>query len=631
MSTKLITCIAIFLHFLNVAIAFPQDQAKADTLIAVFNKLSKEDTSRLSVLTLIAQNQNDPKLRLQYAEILMKEARENQDQKFLHHAYLQQGQAYRLMGDFEIAIYALFKALDYAEQCSFENGIAGTNTALADVYSLIGDNANAVSYYGKSISYLRQHDSLLLANTLLNLGDEYYMSKIYDSALDCFEESKLIYQKLGNDPAGLAYNLGNIGLVYAELNDLTKAEANIQASILALTQLDDQYGKAIFLSYLAEIYQKKGLLVEAKNLTDSSMSIARRYGLKSEMRDNSLRLADIYAMSSDFETAYRFHQEYVALKDSIANNDIYTRIENLKSAFDLAKKQSEVNEKQSEVILLTAEKKNQEIVIASTIAIAVMLTILAVVIFFYYRSKAKVNSILEEQKRSLESLNKTKDKYFSIISHDLRGSVSSFYGISRMIKQFVDAKEMNQLLEVADDVDHSVERLSTLLDNLLSWAMQQQEKISILPEGICASHMVNDIVDTLSNLSKGKNIEIKTDIEQGLKIYADKNTMMTVLRNLLSNSLKFTPEGGSILIKGFLKSERAELIVADTGIGIKTEDLETLFRPDQTTSTYGTSGEKGLGLGLQLVYEFMGLNKGEVEVKSEVGKGTSFRLILPKG
>ncbi|MFY0599666.1 MAG: tetratricopeptide repeat-containing sensor histidine kinase [Cyclobacteriaceae bacterium] len=625
MSARILTLTTILLFLFGKAQAFPQGGLSLDSLVVAVEKLPRGDSSRLNTLAWIAQNQTDPKLRLKYSEILMEEAREVSDLKHLHHAYLQQGQAYRLMGDFEIAIYALFKALDYAEQVEFKNGVAGANTALADVYSLIGDNANALDYYNKSIASLREsnNDSSLLANTLLNLGDEYYEAKMYDSALSCFRKSKAIYEVLRNSRDGLAYNLGNMGLVFAEIGESTKAEQNIRASLIILEDLKDHYGRAIFLSYLSEIYKRKNQLKEAKNLIDSSMSIARTYDLKTEIRDNNLRLADIYAMNADYETAYKFHQQYVALKDSIDEGGIYAKIENLKSAFDLAKKQSEVD-------LLIADKKNKEIILIFTIIIAVILTFLAIVSYGYYRSKERVNRILEEQKASLESLNKTKDKYFSIISHDLRGSVSSFYGISRMIKYLVGSKNPEQLLEVADDIDQSVERLSTLLDNLLNWAMQQQGQIPIVPEKLNVKEMVSEIVDTLSNLARGKGIAVETNIEFGIFALADKNTTMTILRNLLSNALKFTQEGGRIVLSGRTISGQTVIEVADNGVGISKEKLDKLFSSFETKSTYGTSGERGLGLGLQLIQEFAGLNNGAIQVRSEVGEGTIFTLNLPK-
>lgn len=613
--------LATFLSLLPF-LGIGQDQSVADSLIEVADRFPRQDTARLKILTLIANNQTDPRKKLKFADLLMEEAREIQDLKFLHHAYLNQGQAYRLMGDFDVAIYSLFKALDYAEKSGYIKGEAGANTALADVYSILGNHNNSLLYYKEALGQLTSQDSVLLATILLNMGDEYYMSNMYDSALVCFQESKRIYERMGGDRSGLAYNLGNIGLVQAQQGDLEQAERNVRASIRELEKLEDHYGSAIFLTYMAEIYQRKGLLRDAKEFADSSMSISRRYGLKAEIRDNSLRLADIYAMSADYESAYRYHQEYVALKDSISNDEIYNRIENLEGAFELAKKQAEVD-------LLKAEQKNQQIIITTATLIAVILTILAYVSFRYYRSKARINVVLEEQKRVLETLNETKDKFFSIISHDLRGPINSFHGISSLIKYFVASREPDQLLEVADDIDKSVDQLSTLLDNLLSWAMKQQGQFSYAPESLNLKEMTEELVATLGNMARGKGIALSADIDPDISLWADRNTTMTILRNLVNNALKFTPRGGKVELTARVKDRLVEIRVQDTGVGMAQEKVENIFMLEDDKSTYGTAGEKGLGLGLQLVHEFIEVNNGRIYVQSQENVGTEFVVELP--
>lgn len=616
---------------LTVSSAIAQNQSVADSLVQVYEVLDENDTARFRILTLIANNQTDPRKKLEYADLLVNQAREAGNIRFLHHGYLNQGQAYRLMGDFDVAIYALFKALDFAGKSDYGLGIAASNTALADVYSVLGNHVNAVLYYKKGVEVLEFKKSLedlndegrhLKANILLNLGDEYYMSHRYDSALACFEASRQIYEGLKNSRSGLAYALGNIGLVQAELGMLREADQNINKSILQLEKLEDHYGRAIFLSYLAEIYQRKGLLAEAKSLADSSMAIAMAYGLKTEMRDNSLRLADIYAMSADYETAFKFHRQYVALKDSIANDEIYNRIQNLESAFELAKKQAEVD-------LLLERQKNQQIIITTTIIVAVVLIILAIVTLGYYRSKAKINTVLQEQKRALESLNQTKDKFFSIISHDLRGPVSSFHGISRMIKFLVTTKETDQLLEIADTIDQSVDRLSSLLDNLLNWAMQQQGHFPNIPERLNMRELMDDLVQTMANMAAAKNINLQYSIHEEILLWADRNMTMTILRNLVNNALKFSQEGGKVEILAHEKESYAEIVISDNGVGIPQEKLDKLFGLQDQKSTFGTAGEKGLGLGLHLVNEFIEMNNGKISVTSSTGKGTVFTILLP--
>ncbi|MEQ8550707.1 MAG: tetratricopeptide repeat-containing sensor histidine kinase [Cyclobacteriaceae bacterium] len=598
-----------------------QAQSIADSLEIQLSRYKKGDVLRLDILNGIAQNQKNPSLRLEYASQLMDEARALQNIKHLHNAYMNQGQVYSMLGDFDVAIYALFKAKDYAGRANYSKGLAAANMALADVYSIIDNHNSAILYYRESLSEIGDSDDGLLATTLLNMGEEFYLSKMYDSALVYFERSKDIYEDLGNDPSGLAYNLGNLGLVQAELGRLSLAEENMRASIDQLGRLQDHYGIAIFLSYMSQIYKAKGRLKSAKIFADSSMSIAQKYGFKTEARDNSLRLADIYAMNADYKEAYKYHQQYVNLKDSIADNEVYGRIENLESAFELSKKQAEVE-------LLKEREKNSQIIISTSIIIVVILLILAVVIFGYYQSKTRVNAILEQQKESLESLNRTKDKYFSIISHDMRGPILAFHGISRLIKMMAIRRATDELISLADDIDDSVHNLSGMLDGLLNWALQQQGQIPYHPELVTLKELIDELTDTFANMASAKNINVKIEIENNLKLFVDINTTRTIFRNIFNNAIKFTPENGQVHITAHQEGAFVEIKFTDTGTGMSAEKLDALFKFQQK-SEYGTAGEKGLGLGLQLVYEFTQMNRGDVKVESSPGNGTIFILQLP--
>jgi signal transduction histidine kinase len=594
-----------------------------DSLIVKYQNLTRGDTARMSVLTLIAQNQIDPNIKLEYAEILMEEARESNDLKFLHYAYLHQGQAYSLMGEFEVAIYALFKALDYAERAKYENGIAKCNASLADTYSLIGNSSSAISYYKKIIDQFQNNDNWLYANGLLNLGDEYYRIAMYDSAINCFRKSQAIYSRLKNGTSGVNYNKANLSMAYLQQGKYDLGEQSMYAVTNEFQKNGDYYGAAYFLRLVSKFYWLVGNKNKSRFWKASCDTIIARKSLLPEIIEMDMRFCDVFARSSDPVAAYQFYKQYTDLEE--VSESAYTRIENLKSAFDLAKKQGEVE-------LLVAEKKTQNIIVISAIVAAVALTILALVVLGYYRSKARTNVLLEVQKKKLENLNATKDKYFSIVSHDLRGSVSSFFGISRMIKFYVSNGKTNDLLEVADDIDNSVEQLSELLDNLLTWAMQQQDAIPVHFEKINAKVLLQGIVETLSNLAKGKNIHLTSEeISDDLSIMADRNTVMTVFRNLVNNALKFTSEGGKVVLCAEKDGDFIKFCVTDNGVGMDAEKVKTIFQVGAHRRTFGTSGEKGVGLGLQLVYEFTAINNGRVQVESKEGKGSVFTVWFPIG
>ena len=602
--------------------SYTQDVFLTDSLILKYQTLSRGDTTRMSVLTLIAQNQVDPNIKLEYAETLMDEARESNDIKYLHYAYLHQGQAYSLMGEFEVAIYALFKALDYAERAKYENGIAKCNASLADAYSLIGNSSSAILYYKKIIEQFKNSDKWLYANGLLNLGDEYYRNAMYDTAINCFKKSQQIYTNLKDGHIGVTYNKANQALAYIKLGKYDLGEQLFLATMNDFSGNNDWYGAAIYQNLLLQTYTELGNKTKANIWQKACRATTVNHALNPEIVGMDIRLCDVFARSTDPTAAHQFYKQYTDLEE--VSESAYTRIENLKSAFDLAKKQGEVE-------LLVAEKKTQQVLMIAVGIAALALTILAIVVLFYYRSKTKTNLLLEEQKLKLENLNHTKDKYFSIVSHDLRGSVSSFFGISRMIKYYVNSDKTNELLEVADDIDNSVKQLSELLDNLLTWAMQQQDAIPVHFEKINVKTLLDGIVATLSNLAKGKNIVLSTTIiEDDLTIVADKNTVMTIFRNLVNNALKFTDEGGQVTLSAVAENDNVHFQVSDDGVGIDNKKIETLFNVGAHKSTFGTSGEKGLGLGLQLVYEFTAINKGRVEVESSKGEGSVFNVWLPR-
>lgn len=609
----------VFIVFVCCIPVFSQNQFIADSLVNILEKHEKLDTVRLHLIAWIIQNQNDPERRMSYSRMLASEAELLGNTKFMHHANLQLGQSYRIIGDYEKALQYLFVSLDYAKKIKYGQGIAGTNTALGDVYSYLKKYDVAVTYYKQSI-HMVSADSALLATTLINLGDTYYTLEQYDSALFCFESSREIYEALNNDPSGLAYNLGNIGLVQAKNNQLDKAEKNLNEAIAVFKSLGDHYGVAIFQGYMAELYQQKNQLNKAIQYADSSLILAIRYGLMTEKRDNLHRMAMLHEEKGDFQKALLYQKEYTVIKDSLFNVDVLTKIENLETKVALAEKEAEVDE-------LEAQKRSQHIIIVIAICVVIALSALASIIYFYYRSKIKVNHILKSQKNALERLNATKDKFFSIISHDLRGPVSSLLGVSLLIRKGVSEGKNGELLEVADQMEITVSHVSVLLDDLLNWALQQQGHFPNVPEKVDLNRMGEEIINVFSNMAAGKNITLTFQSDSSIFLWVDRNSTHTILRNLINNAIKFTHPGGEVKVLAFSYSHHAEIRIIDKGVGMSRSKLKSIFTISDTS--FGTVGEKGLGLGLQLVSEFIKMNKGTVEVASEIGKGTTFTVKLP--
>ncbi len=595
-------------------------------MIALWHEGDFPEDQSLRILQQIAFNATDQSLSLQYAESLIELSRQEENLKYLFDGFSLLGQAHAMMGEWEQALRAYNEAVELADQRDNQDELGQVYGLMASVYSENGKADLSVEYYKRAISILTlQHstasDTISLAATYMNLGHAYYQMDILDSALYYQEMAGTLFAEAKYE-LGSLYCLGNIGLIYAKKGQNDHAESNMREAISQLEVYEDYLGIADFENQLADIYRQRGDYALAMANAEKSYQRSKEKDLKLLTRDACYRLYEINIDMRRFARAVDYLNEYYAYRDSITNAENIQRIADMRTAF-------EVGQKQAEVDLLEVETRNQQI---AGIAMASVLLLVMILAFVLHRNnihKKKVNRILENQKKQLEDLNHTKDRFFSIISHDLRGPVNAFHGVSRMIKFFVKNKQMDQLDMLAEEIDKSVDRLSSLLDNLLNWAVQQQGHVPYIPEKLDIHEIADDLVHIFTTMADSKDIHLTSEVPKGIVLWGDRNTINTIIRNLINNSLKFTPENGSVTIGAEVVGDNGVIKVSDTGVGIPTDKLEALFRLHAKKSTWGTKGEKGLGLGLQLVNEFVEMNNGKIEVESEVDAGTTFKVWLP--
>jgi signal transduction histidine kinase len=243
------------------------------------------------------------------------------------------------------------------------------------------------------------------------------------------------------------------------------------------------------------------------------------------------------------------------------------------------------------------------------------------------------NKEIEQQKEAMEHQavqlllnNQQKDKLFSIIAHDLRGPLNSLKGVLDFLKEnrLSDAEIKSMMDELRRNVDYS----SELVGNLLFWASSQLSGVVVAPVCLPLHQLVDDILPLYTKQSGEKRILLKNDIDASLTAYADKDMIQVVLRNLISNAIKFCRKGDSITITGQRTGDHVEICVADTGIGIEEEILSKIRRKESIT-TYGTAREKGTGLGMLLCREFTEVNGGKFRIDSKWGKGSWFYFTIP--
>ncbi|MFY9152711.1 MAG: HAMP domain-containing sensor histidine kinase [Prolixibacteraceae bacterium] len=237
---------------------------------------------------------------------------------------------------------------------------------------------------------------------------------------------------------------------------------------------------------------------------------------------------------------------------------------------------------------------------------------------------------LHDSERKLQELNRTKDKFFSIIAHDMRGPFSGFLVFTKVLIDEYDNLDKEKIFQMAKNMDKSAKILYDFLENLLDWSRSQMGKLDFVPAKIDLFEVVERNVQLLSATAEGKSINLNHSIPQNTFIFADTDMLNTILRNLISNALKFTHEGGRVAVKIEKHDDSfMRISVEDTGIGMLKEDIEKIFKIDTKYSTPGTNNEKGTGLGLILCKELTGKHKGDIWVESEEDRGTTVYFTIP--
>ncbi|MDO9510944.1 MAG: ATP-binding protein [Bacteroidales bacterium] len=268
------------------------------------------------------------------------------------------------------------------------------------------------------------------------------------------------------------------------------------------------------------------------------------------------------------------------------------------------------------------------IFILSSLGLMFLIILIAYSRESYRIIRLKHDQLLESEKK-LTDLNNSKDKFFSIIAHDLRNPFHGLVGLSQVLKEDYKVMDEEKIQKFHRLIYQSAKQGYQLVLNLLEWTRIQTGRITYNPEKVNISRMADENIDLLRNQAEAKQVEIKNKMDRPYYCYADYNMLSTVIRNLLSNAIKFSEKDGTVYIESHYKAGNLEIVVKDEGIGMDEETIDSLFKIESTRSVDGTGGEQGTGLGLILSYEFVERNNGSIQVKSKLGKGSTFIVRLP--
>lgn len=572
---------------------------------------------------------------------------------------------------YDKALEYFFKALILQEQNNNTRGMAVLLNNIGMVYEHQKSYELAERYHLRSLELKESlNDQQGIAYSYSNLGLVYQGLKNYEKAMQFFVQSLEIREQL-NDKREIAASARNIGYLHLLDGKFDESEKFLQYALDLFEEVEDKSGLAITCNYLGQLFLEKNQPLTARGFFYKSAEIAEEIGLNRMINENYANLAEVMAMLNDYESAFDYQKKFIALKDSLYGEETRRKIYELQLLYDREKKENEIQilKKNEQISQLSSQRDR---LLKNFLVIAIILVLVSLFLLYnrfliarnanvllekqkkeisetnaqlvelnhslleqkkmYEDLNQKINHSnkkLKESEKNLREINATKDKFFSIISHDLRNPFASIVSFSRILKRDILNMSKEELQQLAFELDKSVLKIDNLLENLLQWSRTQTGKIKYKPEYIALHEIIKENLNLFKNNARDKEIKLIDKVDDNMVVWADKNMVDTVIRNLLSNALKYTNINGEITISSYGKDHKAFVSIKDDGIGMTEENKKKIFRTDSLHSTYGTMEEKGSGLGLLLCKEFVEKQGGRITFESQLNKGSVFTFSLP--
>lgn len=548
-----------------------------------------------------------------------------------------------LSQDKESKAYEYFlKALRIAEKANYLKGISAAYNNIGLIYNARHNNIKAIDYYNKSLKIANQiNDKVGISSVNTNIGNIYADEKKYNLAIDYYNQSLKIDTEL-EDKFGMVICFNNIGEIYLAQRDFLSAKNYYEQGIQLADEIGNKSMLAMLYLNLASLYLENKNLEAAYINATTSLKFAK---LTKELRAQS----DVYEIFSkiaevegNHEKSLEFYKLFKKFNDSLSSNDKLMKVKELDIIFEAEAKNKELlvledSNKQSKIQIT-----NQRILIYGFIFLIFVVFIFSMILLKQNREKVKMNSQLSmksvlieeknkeilEQHNNLELLNETKDKFFSIIGHDLKNPMNSIIGFSELLSENYDKYDDNKRNKFINIIKTSAYRSNELLENLLTWAQNQSNTIDFNPTKVSLKNSIEEVFGLLNVQAAKKDISLQSNFSINCTVLADKNMLLTIFRNLVSNAIKFSNPNSVVSIVITPYEKHCEIAVKDSGVGIPAEELPYLFDV-HNKGKISKKAQSGSGLGLMLCKDFVEKNGGKIWVTSKIDEGSTFTFTLP--
>ncbi|NUQ81917.1 MAG: tetratricopeptide repeat-containing sensor histidine kinase [Bacteroidetes bacterium] len=566
----------------------------------------------------------------------------------------QVAQSSYLKADYSASLSATLEARDLADSLGLLEKKLTYSYRIADIYRATETFGESIRIINENLPATRQLKNKSLLARFHNLRAAVYyekMNKNHPGARDSMEmairDAESVIRTSGSESDRSRF----LVLKGAFLNKTGRWDG----AVASYEEAIDLYHKLGFHTDLPNIflnlYEPLAALNRHREALDyllSGIQIADSAGILVYQKDTAFKISLAYEALGDLASALAWQRTYHSLQVKFFNLQLDNQLNQIRAVYDLKQKEAENH-------LLTARLDQQRVYNWSVGIILVLGFLAGTILLIAYREKSRAEKTLRQQKRELETVsqqfydtsiqltisgdelkqraeqlhatNQVKDRLFSIIAHDLRGPVNSLQAALLLLQE--EDLSSGERQELMTELNNMARATSDLLNNLLYWASSQMKGFSVTPEVIDLSGLVQQNVHLALPAAQQKGIILMDQFPPGLLARADQAMVNLVIRNLITNAIKFTPNGGLVITGGSVLPGEVRLYIRDTGIGMKPEDIDKILTGKVVQSTYGTKNEKGVGLGLILCREFISANGGTFSIESEAGKGTTFTITLP--
>lgn len=544
-------------------------------------------------------------------------------------------------GNYQEGLRYSLAAISTFEDYNLKFELSSAYNCLAEAYRNTNNVDKALEYNEKALIVRKSlGDSLGIKTTTINIAQLYSSRKEHRKAIDYYREALKILNPQ-NDEQQLGEVLPRLGNEYLIFKDYNKATKYLLEGLQYNRKSNNKEGLAICLNGLGNLNFQRGKLKTAESQLLEAYAIASEFELKNELLDNYQIRIQLDSTRGYFQNAFKWQSAYYELKDAV--NKTQQRKSPYESELlsaepiDFGSNETATNDTGP----LAASSANNKLLYYTLMVGLALLIIITVVLFFRYKALKdkfstftnKTNQLegektnLIKENHTLKESNQVKDKLFSIVSHDLKDSISSIKAFLDLLREDSISKE--EFTELIPELSENANNASALLFNLLNWSKSQLQNLEPKPEMFNIQDVFRDKMDLVEQKVEEKSI-ILIDESQRDFAYADKSMIEIVIQNLITNAVKFSRNGDMITISNIDKNGKALICVEDTGVGISDDNLGKLFNAANNFTTRGTKNEKGTGLGLSIAKDLVQLNHGKIWVESTLNVGSKFFIELPK-